>query len=218
MRAVFQLDAFGAQRFAGNPAAVVLLDCFPDDIIMQAIVAENNLAETVFWVPESGDYRLRWFTPTLEVPLCGHAMLAIAAVLMGRLEPGRDSMTFRAPSGPLIVGQTGAGYIMNFPVRHSEPVSVPPGFAEALGVVPIEVYANTFNCTALLERAQIVSMLTPGLAVIAGMDRSGVIVMAPSDGAYDFVSCYFAPSKKYSGRSCHRWRARHVGTLLGCAA
>jgi PhzF family phenazine biosynthesis protein len=84
---IFQLDAFTTRRFAGNPAAVMPLDSFPEDGVLQFIAAENNLAETAFLVTQGGDYRLRWFTPTTEVPLCGHATLASAAVVMERLEP-----------------------------------------------------------------------------------------------------------------------------------
>src|SRR5258708_22470346 len=108
--------------------------------MLQAIASENNLAETAFVVPESADYRLRWFTPTTEVPLCGHATLASAAVVMERLEPGRSSVVFHSASGPLTVKRAGAGYVMDFPVRLSEPVSTPPGLADALGIVPIEVF------------------------------------------------------------------------------
>src|SRR5277367_3206415 len=148
---IFQIDAFAARRFAGNPAAVMPMDSFPDDAVMQAIAAENNLAETAFLVPEGGDYRLRWFTPLVEVPLCGHATLASAAVVMERMEPGRTSVVFHSKSGPLTVKRTDAGYVMDFPARLSEPVSTPPGLVEALGVATIEVYGNAFNYLALLK-------------------------------------------------------------------
>src|SRR5206468_11755314 len=98
---IFQIDAFTTRRFAGNPAAVMPMDRFPDDMVLQAIAAENNLAETAFLVPEGDGYRLRWFTPVTEVPLCGHATLASAAVVMERLEPGRRSVVFHSASGPL---------------------------------------------------------------------------------------------------------------------
>src|SRR5882724_5409946 len=136
--AIFHIDAFTTRQFAGNPAAVMLLDRFPEDTVMQAIAAENNLAETAFLVPEGGDYRLRWFTPTTEVPLCGHATLASAAVVMERLQPGRNRVVFHSASGPLTVNRTEDGYVMDFPLRPSEPVSPPPGLAEALGVLPLE--------------------------------------------------------------------------------
>src|SRR5690242_20587548 len=139
---LFQVDAFTSRLFAGNPAAVMPMERFPADSVMQAIAAENNLAETAFLVPEGDDYRLRWFTPSVEVPLCGHATLASAAVVMERLEPGRTSVVFHSASGPLTVARAGAGYVMDFPVRLSERVNAPPGLAEALGCVPIEVFAK----------------------------------------------------------------------------
>ncbi|HSO36200.1 MAG TPA: PhzF family phenazine biosynthesis protein [Labilithrix sp.] len=192
---IFQIDAFTTRRFAGNPAAVLSMERFLDTEEMQAIAAENNLAETAFLVPEGGDYRLRWFTPTVEVPLCGHATLASAAVVMERLEPGRCTVVFHSASGPLTVTRSGTGYVMDLPARPSEPVAAPPGLAAALGVAPVEVLVNTFNYLALLDSAQAVRALAPDLAAIARMDRSGVIVTAPGDEAYDFVSRYFAPAK-----------------------
>jgi PhzF family phenazine biosynthesis protein len=192
---IFQIDAFATRRFAGNPAAVIPMDSFPADAVLQAIAAENNLSETAFLVREGGDYRLRWFTPNLEVPLCGHATLASAAVVMERLEPGRSSVVFHSASGPLTVNRSNAGYVMNFPARPSEPVSTPPGLAGTLGVVPVEVFSNAFNYLALLESVQALRELTPDMAALARMDRPGVIVTAPGDGNYDFVSRYFAPAK-----------------------
>lgn len=196
MRApLFQVDAFTTRRFGGNPAAVVLINSFPGEAVMQAIAAENNLAETAFLCPEGSDYRLRWFTPKVEVPLCGHATLASAAVVMERLEPARTRVVFHSASGALTVARTEHGYLMNFPARRSEPVRTPPGLAEALGAVPLEVWVNEFNYMARLESAQAVRELAPDMAAIARMDRSGVIVTAPGDEHYDFVSRYFAPAK-----------------------
>jgi PhzF family phenazine biosynthesis protein len=192
---IFQVDAFTTRRFAGNPAAVVLLDSFPDDALLQAIAAENNLAETAFLVPEGDDYRLRWFTPRTEVPLCGHATLASAAVVMERLEPRRKSVVFHSASGPLTVTRAGTGYVMNFPSRPSEPIATPPALAEALGVVPVEVCVNEFNYMARLESAEILRNLAPDIAAVARLDRPGVIVTAAGDGGYDFISRYFAPRK-----------------------
>jgi PhzF family phenazine biosynthesis protein len=171
------------------------MDRFLDDAVLQAIAAENNLAETAFLIPERGDYRLRWFTPLVEVPLCGHATLASAAVVMERLQPGRSSVVFHSASGPLTVNRAGSGYVMDFPARPSEPVSPPPGFAEALGVVPVEVYKNAFNYMALLESSEVLAELAPDIAALACLDRPGVIVTAKGSGVYDFVSRYFAPAK-----------------------
>jgi PhzF family phenazine biosynthesis protein len=192
---IFQLDAFATRRFAGNPAAVMPMDSFLDDAMLQAIAAENNLAETAFLVPEGSDYHLRWFTPLTEVPLCGHATLASAAVVMERLEPARSSVIFHTASGPLTVNRAETGYVMDFPARPSEPVSTPPGLADALGVVPIEAFVNAFNYMALVESEQVLLALAPDMATLARMDRPGVIVTTHGDEAYDFVSRYFAPAK-----------------------
>src|ERR1700689_3341597 len=135
---IFQLDAFTTRRFAGNPAAVMPMNSFLGDATLQAIAAENNLAETAFFVPQDGDYRLRWFTPATEVPLCGHATLASAAVVMERLEPTRIQVVFHSASGPLTVKKNGAGYIMDFPTRPSASISTPPGLAEAMGATTLE--------------------------------------------------------------------------------
>jgi PhzF family phenazine biosynthesis protein len=192
---IFQIDAFTTRRFAGNPAAVMPMDSFPTDAVLQAIAAENNLSETAFLVREGEDYRLRWFTPNVEVPLCGHATLASAAVVMERLEPGRRSVVFHSASGPLTVNRSKSGYVMNFPARPSELVSLPPGLAEVLGVVPVEVFSNAFNYLALIESVQALRGLAPDMAALTQMDRPGVIVTASGDGTYDFVSRYFAPAK-----------------------
>ena len=192
---IFQIDAFTNRRFKGNPAAVMPMESFLSDAVLQSIASENNLAETAFLVPYRGDYRVRWFTPTTEVPLCGHATLASAAVVMERLEIGRSMVVFHSASGPLTVNRVDSKYVMDFPTRSAEPVSTPPGMADALGVVPIEVCANAFNYLALLENARVVRTLSPNMEAIARMDRNGVIVTAPGDAEYDFVSRYFAPAK-----------------------
>jgi len=171
------------------------MDRFPDDAVMQALAAENNLAETAFLVREGGDYRLRWFTPVTEVPLCGHATLASAAVVMERLEPGRTSVVFHSKSGPLAVTRTSTGYVLDFPARPSEKISAPPALADALRVEPVEVFVNAFNYMAVLESAGVVRQVAPDMVAIARLDRPGVIVTAAGDGAYDCVSRYFAPAK-----------------------
>jgi PhzF family phenazine biosynthesis protein len=192
---IFQVDAFACRRFAGSPAAVMPLESFLEAATLQSIAAENSLAETAFIVPAGDDYQLRWFTPTVEVPLCGHATLASAAVVMERLEPKRNSVVFHSASGPLPVRRTAAGYVMDFPARPSDPVSTPSGLADALGVIPTEVYAEGFNYLALVESEQVLRALAPDFAAVARLDRGGVIVTAPGGGYYDFVSRYFAPAK-----------------------
>jgi PhzF family phenazine biosynthesis protein len=192
---IFQLDAFTTRRFSGNPAAVVPLDAFPEADLMQAIAAENNLSETAFLVREGADYRLRWFTPRLEVPLCGHATLASAAVVCERLEPGRARVVFHTLSGALTVSRAGERYVMDFPARSFERVEEPPTLAAALGAAPVEVVADAANFVALLRDAATVRALAPDFAALERLPRSGVVVTARGEGPYDFVSRYFAPAK-----------------------
>jgi PhzF family phenazine biosynthesis protein len=192
---LFQLDAFTTRRFAGNPAAVMPLQQFPSDALMQDLAAQNNLSETAFIVQDKGDYQLRWFTPAVEVPLCGHATLASAAVVMERLEPTRRRVVFHTKSGPLTVTRTDSGYLLDFPKRPAERTASPPGLNDALGVTPTEVLVNSFNYMAVLDRPETVRSLQPDLAGIARLDCAGVIVTAAGDAGYDFISRYFAPAK-----------------------
>jgi predicted PhzF superfamily epimerase YddE/YHI9 len=151
--ALFQLDAFTNRRFAGNPAAVMPMDRFPGDTLLQAVAAENNLSEMAFLLGHGDEYQIRWFTPNTEVPLCGHATLASAAVVMERLEPGRRRVVFQSASGPLTVTRSSTGYVMNFPARPSRAVPAPPGLTEAPGIVPVPVAADDFNYLVQLESA-----------------------------------------------------------------
>jgi PhzF family phenazine biosynthesis protein len=196
MRApIYQFDAFATKRFTGNPAAVVLLDSFPDAQTMQAIAAENNLAETAFVVREGDHHHIRWFTPTVEVPFCGHATLAAAAALMHR-EPKRSSVTFQSASGMLAVEHREASYVMNFPARRVERVSDDEELTRALGTRPIELHCDSLNnYVALFERAVTIRTLKPDLLAILALGRTGVIVTAPGDEGFDIVSRYFAPNK-----------------------
>lgn len=193
---IFHIDAFTSRPLAGNPAAVMPMQSFLSDAVLQAIAEENNLGDTAFVVPEGDNYRLRWFTPTTEMPLCGHGTLASAAVVMERLQVGRRRVIFESPSGPLTVDRTEGGYRMNFPARFSGTIDAPiPDLARALGAVPLDVVADAFNYIALLKDARDVRDLKPDMAAIARLNRDGVIVTAPGDGDFDFVSRYFAPAK-----------------------
>jgi PhzF family phenazine biosynthesis protein len=192
---IYQLDAFTTRRFAGNPAAVMKLPYFPDAATLQAIAAENSLAETAFLVRVGSDYRIRWFTPSVEVPLCGHATLASAAVVMERLEPVRSEVIFHSASGPLAVRRVGKTYVMDFPARASQPAAAPDGLAAALGAAPVETFTDPLNYLVLLESAGVVRGLLPDIAALGRIGRAGVIVTARGDEGYDFVSRYFAPNK-----------------------
>lgn len=192
----YQVDAFTSRRFAGNPAAVMLFESYPSDAVLQALAAENNQAETAFLVPEGPDYRIRWFTPTVEVPLCGHATLASAAVLLERVHPGRQAIVFHSRSGPLPVQRLVAGYRMEFPARPSQPFAETVAWEAILGAAPVEVWAHAVDHIVLLPAAATVRNLAPDLAAVARLDRHGLIATAPGgDEGYDFVSRYFAPAK-----------------------
>jgi PhzF family phenazine biosynthesis protein len=192
---VFHVDAFTAPDCLGNPAAVVVLESYPDDAWLQALAARNAVPETAFLVPLGADFRLRWFTPKVEVPLCGHATLASAAVVMERLEPERRTVVFHTASGALTVQRAPPGYRMDFPSRLHRSITPPQALLDALGAPPEQVLSDQFNYLVVFSRAATVRTLAPDLAAIASLDRSGVIVTAPGDRGDDCVSRYFAPAK-----------------------
>lgn len=196
MRArIFQVDAFTRQRFSGNPAAVMPLEAFPSDAVLQAVAQENNLSETAFLVGGNGSYQLRWFTPAVEVPLCGHATLASAAVVLERLEPDRPAVTFHTASGALSVTRAAAGYAMDFPARATVPAPDSQALRGALGAVPQQVRADAVNYLVTLDSEQAVRTLRPDIEAIARLDRLGVIVTARGEGEFDCVSRYFTPAR-----------------------
>lgn len=193
---IYQVDAFASKRFEGNPAAVMLLPAYPDDSVMLQLAGENNLAETAFLVRDGADWRIRWFTPRVEVPLCGHATLASAAVVMERLEAARTEVVFHSASGPLSVKRTASGYLMDFPSRPSQRLDpAPAAIANSLGASPLEVWQNEFNYLVLLDSPSAVRALQPDFRAISRLDRPGLIVTAAGEGEFDFTSRYFAPAK-----------------------
>ena len=193
---IFQVDAFAARRFGGNPAAVMVLPSFPDDATLAGLAQENNLPETAFLVRQDADWQLRWFTPTVEVPLCGHATLASSWVIMERLKPEIDRVVFHTLSGPLIVRRNGDRFIMDLPARTNASVALPSRLEDALGARPTEVLHDGFNYVAVLDTAETVRRLLPNLIAIRNLDGvAGVIVTARGDERYDCVSRYFAPAK-----------------------
>jgi len=192
---IFQLDAFTHRRFAGNPAAVVPLDRFLEDAVLRAVAIENNLPATAFIVREDENYAIRWFTPTEEIELCGHATLASAAVVLDRLEPGRRHVGFRSSSGPFEVSREDSGYRMGLPARACARLVHAPGLADALGASPYEVWANEFSAVAVFENAAAVRSLEPSTIALSHLEWPAVIVTAPGDNGFDIVSRYFAPKK-----------------------
>lgn len=188
---LFQIDAFADTLFAGNPAAVCPLDAWLAEDLMRQIAAENNLAETAFFVKNGDGYDLRWFTPTTEVDLCGHATLASAWVIFNELDYADESITFATRSGDLVVRRDGARLAMNFPALPGVPCEPPPALLAALGSVPEAVFAAA-DYMAVFAREEQVRALQPDMAALMQLDRRGLIVTAPSERA-DFVSRFFAP-------------------------
>jgi len=188
---LYQIDAFTGRVFAGNPAAVVLLETALPDATLQAIAAENNLSETAFLLREKGVNDLRWFTPTVEVDLCGHATLATAFVVFERGEATGDRVEFMTQSGPVAVRRVGELYELDFPARPPEPRDPLPALAEALGAAPAELHASR-DLLALFGDEAAVRGLEPDFDRLAGVETFAVIATAPGDDV-DFVSRVFAP-------------------------
>jgi PhzF family phenazine biosynthesis protein len=187
----FEVDAFAGELFRGNRAGICPLTKWLDDALMQNIAAENNLAETAFFVPRGNDYDLRWFAPAMEIDLCGHATLASAFILFSELGFRDDSICFHSRSGPLTVSRSGDVLTLDFPSRPPKPCAVPELLAKGLGRKPVEVlkardYFALFNC------AEDIRALQPDFDLLGKLDEK-VIVTAPGADC-DFVSRFFAPT------------------------
>ncbi len=193
---LYQIDAFATELFRGNPAAVCPLEKWLPDGTLQAIAQENNLAETAFFVPQNGEFHLRWFTPRLEVDLCGHATLASSFVIFTELDRGRQSVEFASRSGPLIVRRNGDLLTMDFPAWGLSRLNEPPAaLVEGLGKEPKEIFSVTpgRNYFAVYNSEAEVLSLRPNFARLEELHPHGVIVTAPGDNS-DCASRYFAPS------------------------
>lgn len=190
----FHVDAFTSRPFGGNPAAIVPLERWLPDPLMQQIATELQLSETAFFAPEPGDggLRLRWFTPACEVDLCGHATLAAAHVLFTELEPGRTHVRFASRSGPLEV--TLRDHLtLDFPSRPPRPIADDPRVTEALGRAPRELLRSR-DLVAVFDTADEVLGLTPDFAKVAALDDEAVSVTARGADV-DLVSRFFAPKQ-----------------------
>lgn len=193
---LLQIDAFTDEAFRGNPAAVCFLDGQRDDAWMQNVGAEMNLAETAFLLPAADGWSLRWFTPTVEVDLCGHATLASAHALWeeGILAPDAEAR-FQTKSGLLTANRKGQWIELDFPVKRDEPIAAPAGLLDALGVsASLYIGRNQFDYIVELPSEEAVRRLRPDHSVLRQLPVRGVIVTSRSDqGEYDFVSRFFAP-------------------------
>jgi PhzF family phenazine biosynthesis protein len=196
LQSIIVVDAFAGQPFRGNPAAVCVLEEGAEDQWMQLVAREMNLSETAFVYPDSDAFRLRWFTPTVEVDLCGHATLASAHVLWesGRLRPAAEAR-FLTRSGLLTAERDGELIVLDFPAVREAPCAAPLALLEALGTTAGYVGKNAFDYIVEVDNEPTVRTLKPDLAQLATLPARGVIVTSRSENQnFDFVSRFFAPS------------------------
>lgn len=187
----YQVSAFTNRQFGGNPAAVVPLQEWLPTETMQAVAAENNLSETAFFIPQDDGFGLRWFTPTVEVDLCGHATLATAHVLFNELSHQGQQLQFQTRSGELIVSRVEGDICMNFPAYPVKDSALAPAIVAALGGKPVAAYESPFWLYRYESEAEVLA-LTPDMRALLSAADTAVIATAPGDSV-DFVSRFFGP-------------------------
>jgi PhzF family phenazine biosynthesis protein len=191
---LYQLDAFAIPglAFSGNPAGVCPLERWIDDRLMQSIAAENNVAETAFFVPDGDGFALRWFSPAVEIELCGHATLATAWVIFNRIDRKRERVSFESKGGRLTVTKAAEDRLeLDFPALPGRPGDQAPAIADAIGIAPREVLEAQDMMAVVDDEAQ-VTALQPRMDLIAALDTRGLIVTAPGKRV-DYVSRFFGP-------------------------
>ena len=188
---IYQVDAFTSDLFKGNPAAVVPLDSWISDDVMQNIAAENNLSETAFYVRNNEGFEIRWFTPTIEVDLCGHATLATSFVVFERKEVAGNQVVFNSKSGALKIDKTADGLELDFPA--TVPVIAElPSWIKDVGGNPIEAYSCEDDFLLIYDSEEAIRNLTPNFTALKQVPVRGIICSSKSE-RYDFVSRFFAP-------------------------
>lgn len=191
---IYQVDAFAAKVFTGNPAAVCPMTSWPEDQLMQHIATENNLAETAFYVKTGKGYEIRWFTPGVEVDLCGHATLAAAYVLFNREGHQGDRIDFHSPrSGQLTVTKRGELLTLNFPADVFEQVELSDDLLAGFNIQPLQAFKGKTDYMLVFEQESDIRAIQPRFSEIAKLKARGVIVTAKGDKT-DFVSRFFAPA------------------------
>jgi len=188
----YQINAFTISPYGGNPAGVCILQDWLSDHVLQNIAAENNLSETAFIINRNNSYDLRWFTPTIEVDLCGHATLASAFVVFSYLEPKRQTVSFQTKSGLLVVSKQDDKLELDFPAIPTRPTVWPDNIIQALGTKPDEILDSQYDLLVLLDSEQTVKNLKPEMSELMKMQKRGLIATAKAVQC-DFVSRFFAP-------------------------
>ena len=189
---IYQIDAFADKIFSGNPAAVCPLNEWLPDELLQNIAMENNLAETAFYVKESEGLRIRWFTPTIEVDLCGHATLATAFVLFYHENYSGEKIVFNSRSGPLTITKSDEVLTLNFPVDTLVEVNSIPELEQGLGVKPLKTFKGKTDFMLVFENEDQIKNMNPDFKLIGTVNTRGIIVTAKGDNV-DFVSRFFGP-------------------------
>ena len=189
---LFQIDAFTDKVFGGNPAAVCPWDHWLPDMLMQQIAMENNLAETAFFVRTGNRFEIRWFTPEIEVDLCGHATLASAFVIFNLQHFSKPVIEFSSRSGPLRVSKSGDLLTLDFPADEFVESAAPEELLEGMGLRPLEIYKGKTDYMLVYSNAEQVGNLNPDMIRLSKIDARGIIATAPGDDV-DFVSRFFAP-------------------------
>lgn len=232
----YQVNAFTGEGFKGNPAGVCLLDSWLSDEIMQYIAYENQFSETAFVVKEDGMYKIRWFTPAIEVDLCGHATLAAASVIMQFIEKDLKQVQFDSRSGALTVSKYGSEYALNFPADEISEATSMGKYFSAFHVNPQLVFKGKTDYMFVFSSESQIRDMNPDLEIVNQLDARGIIVTAPGD-TVDFVSRFFGPQSGipedpvtgsahttltpyWSGRLkkniLHAWQLSKRGGVLKC--
>jgi PhzF family phenazine biosynthesis protein len=192
---IYQVDAFTDKLFGGNPAAVVPLKTWLSNELMQQIASENNLSETVFYVPTETGFHIRWFTPAIEVDLCGHATLAAAYVIFKIQKYDKETIEFDSKSGILKVKRDGSWLELDFPVIPTTPVEAPEGLIEGIGKSPLEVYRAVDDFMLVYESQKDLEEIAPDFGILKKVNARAIIVTAKGKSKkVDFVSRVFAPA------------------------
>lgn len=189
---IYQIDAFAEKVFTGNPAAVVPLQNWLSDETMQNIATENNHSETAFFISVENGYHIRWFTPTTEVNLCGHATLASAHVLFHHLNYPEKEIRFQSKSGILKVKKAGERIILDFPASEVNEVQLPKNSMKAFGFTPVNCFTGREDLMFVFRNQKEIQNLKPDFNLLKTFEKRGIIATATSE-EFDFVSRFFAP-------------------------
>jgi len=217
---VYQVDAFCKELFSGNPAAVCPLDSWPDDALLQSIAAENNLAETAFYVPEGDHFVIRWFTPAVEVDLCGHATLAAAHVLFNHKEFAEEYVKFFSPrSGELVVSKEKDLLTLNFPADQFESIPLTDNMFDWFAMKPIAALKGKTDYMLVFSSEQEVANANANLPMIEALTEARGVIITAKGTTVDFVSRFFAPqsgiSEDPATGSAHTTLTPYWSNLLG---